>query len=304
MKNIAVVTVNYNTEDDTHEFLKSLTKIKPQNFNLTVVVVDNGSKNIFKRKDSEEIILIRSEKNLGFTGGYNLGMRKALEIGAEYIMIVNNDTIVEENLITYLQQELERDSKVGVTVPKIYFAKGHEFHKDRYKKEDLGKVLWYAGGYIDWDNVMSIHRGVDEVDHGQYDNPEPVSFATGCCLMIKREILKKVGFLDDQYFLYYEDADFNERVKRAGYTIVYVPKAVLYHVNASSSGGAGHGNALQDYFITRNQMVFGLKYAPLRTKMALIRQSVKLLFNGRREQKRAIKDFYMRKLGKGTFFNN
>ncbi|HEX8932322.1 MAG TPA: glycosyltransferase family 2 protein, partial [Patescibacteria group bacterium] len=293
-----------NTEDDTHEFLKSLTKIKPQNFNLTVVVVDNGSKNIFKRKDSEEIILIRSEKNLGFTGGYNLGMRKALEIGAEYIMIVNNDTIVEENLITYLQQELERDSKVGVTVPKIYFAKGHEFHKDRYKKEDLGKVLWYAGGYIDWDNVMSIHRGVDEVDHGQYDNPEPVSFATGCCLMIKREILKKVGFLDDQYFLYYEDADFNERVKRAGYTIVYVPKAVLYHVNASSSGGAGHGNALQDYFITRNQMVFGLKYAPLRTKMALIRQSVKLLFNGRREQKRAIKDFYMRKLGKGTFFNN
>jgi len=304
MKKIAIVTVNYNTEQDTINFLNSLKKIKANGFNISVIVVDNGSKIVLKLKESENVTLIRQEENLGFTGGYNLGMKKALNEGADYVLIINNDTIVDEDMVSNLQQTLEQDKNIGAVVPKIYFAKGHEFHKDRYKKEDLGKVIWYAGGHTDWNHVQSIHRGVDEVDHGQYDDPGEVQFATGCCIMFKKEVLEKVGFFDDRYFLYYEDADLSERIKRAGYKIYYVPKAILFHVNASSSGGAGKGNVLQDYFITRNQMIFGMQYASLRTKVALVKQGVNLLMKGRPEQRKAIRDYYLGKLGKGTFFKN
>ncbi|MBI5123510.1 glycosyltransferase family 2 protein [Candidatus Roizmanbacteria bacterium] len=304
MKNITIVTVNYNTEDDTLNFLNSLKKVKTNGFNVSVIVIDNGSKNVLKLKESENVILIRQEDNLGFTGGYNLGMKQAVNNGADYVLIINNDTIVDEDMVSNLQQILEQDKTIGAVVPKIYFAKGHEFHKDKYRKEDLGKVIWYAGGHTDWKHVRSVHRGVDEVDRGQYDTPGEIQFATGCCIMFKREVLKKIGFFDDRYFLYYEDADLSERIKKAGYKIYYAPRAILFHVNASSSGGAGKGNALQDYFITRNQMIFGMQYAPVRTKAALIRQSFNLLLKGRSEQKKAIRDYYLGKFGKGTFFDN
>lgn len=303
MKKVAIVTVNFNTEKDTRDFLKSLEKVKTKDVTLDVIVVDNGSKVKFvlDKEQKDNVLLIRSEVNTGFTGGYNIGMQKAMERSAEFIMIVNNDTVIAPDMIEKLLEVFETEKNVGVAVPKIYFAKGHEFHKDRYKKDELGKVFWYAGGYTDWANVKSVHRGVDEVDHGQYDKIEKVTFATGCCMMFKREVLEQVGLLDEKFFLYYEDADLNERIQRAGYSIYYVPQAVLIHVNAASSGGAG--NPLQDYFITRNQMLFGMRYAPLRTKVALVRQSIRLMQSGRPNQKKAIKDYYAHKFGKGTYFD-
>lgn len=303
MKKVAVVTVNYNTEEDTKRFLASLKQIKTPDLDVTIIVVDNGSKNELKLDNDAHVVLIKNKENKGFTGGYNTGIQQALEADAEYIMVVNNDTTVHPDLLSNLINVLERDEKIGMVVPKIYFAKGHEFHKDRYTKDELGNVFWYAGGYIDWNHARSIHRGVDEVDHGQYDKREAISFATGCCMMLKREVFEKVGLFDDRYFLYFEDADLSERVQRSGYHIYYVPEAILYHVNASSSGGAGRGNLLQDYFITRNQMLFGMQYAPLRTKIALFRQSLRLLFFGRAKQKQAIRDFYLGRFGRGTFFD-
>ena len=305
MKHIVVVTVNYNTAKDTDAFLQSMEDVKKDNFSLEIIVVDNGSKEAYQlpqRSNHKPITVIHSPTNTGFTGGYNIGMKEALKRKADYVMIVNNDTLVDPAMITNLITTLASDSHIGLTVPKIYFAKGHEFHKDRYTKDELGKVFWYAGGSTDWANVQTIHRGVDEVDHGQYDTIEQTGFATGCCMMFKKEVLEKVGFLDDRYFLYYEDADLNERIKRAGYTIYYVPTAVLAHVNASSTGGAG--SLLQDYFITRNRMLFGMTYAPLRTKIALFRESLRLLRSGRRFQKLGIRDYYLRKFNKGTFFEN
>lgn len=303
MKKVALVTVSYNTADDTIKLLHSLQQIKTPNMFLEIIIVDNGSKEIFMLPENfnkENITLIRSESNTGFSGGYNIGMKEALKKGFEYILIINNDTIVDSDLLINLLSVLTSNSKIGVTTPKIYFAKGHEFHKDKYKKEDLGKVLWFAGGYTDWANVISIHRGIDEVDHGQYDTIEEIGFASGCCMMFKREVLEKIGLFDDRYFLYYEDADLNERIKKAGYKICYVPKAILIHVNAASTGGAG--NVLHDYFLTRNKMLFGMTYAPLRTRIALIRESFRLLRNGRPFQKLAIWDFYLHKFNKGTFF--
>ncbi|HWY79892.1 MAG TPA: glycosyltransferase family 2 protein, partial [Candidatus Sulfotelmatobacter sp.] len=226
MKKIAIVTVTYNTAKDTELFLKSVEKIHTVGFALDIIIVDNGSEKPFEiPKECKElpISLIRINPNVGFTGGYNRGIQEALKRDNDYILIINNDTIVAPEMITNLLTPLERNPAIGMTVPKIYFAKGHEYHKEKYKPEELGKVIWYAGGHPDWNNVMSIHRGLDEVDHGQYDKAEETLFATGCCMLIKKEVLKKIGVFDNRYFLYYEDADFNERVKRAGYKIYYVP---------------------------------------------------------------------------------
>ncbi len=120
-------------------------------------------------------------------------------------------------------------------------------------------------------------------------------------MMIKREVIEKVGLFDNRYFLYYEDADLTERIKKAGYEIYYVPDAILYHENAGSSEGVGSG--LHDYFLTRNKMLFGMKYARYRTKLALIRESLQLLLMGRKYQKAGIKDYYLGNLGKGSFFD-
>lgn len=305
MKKVAVVTVNYNTEKDTKNLLTSLKRIEKGNFHLQIIIVDNGSQTPFRlesHEKKENITLLRSEENMGFAGGYNIGIRTALDQGADYILIINNDTKVYSDMLKNLMKTLESDSKIGAVIPKIYFAKGHEFHKDRYKSDELGKVIWYAGGFTDWKNIGSVHRGVDEVDRGQFDKIEPVGFATGCCILFKREVLEKAGLFDERYFLYFEDADLSERIKRAGFSIYYVPTAMLIHINAASSGGPG--NKLHDYFLTRNQMLFGFTYAPLRSKIALIRQSLRLLFTGRQYQKQAIRDFYLKKFGKGTFFEN
>ena len=303
MKKVAIVTLTFNTAEDTIIFLQSLKHTKIPDVSLDIIVVDNGSKEIFTLPDNlkhENIHIIRSETNNGFTGGNNIGIKEALKNNDDYVLIINNDTIVEPTTIKHLLEILDSDPKIGVTTPKIYFAKGHEFHKDRYTKDELGNVIWFAGGYTDWANVMSVHRGIDEVDHGQYDKTEEIDFASGCCMLFKSEVLKKIGLFDDRYFLYYEDADLNERVKRAGYTMYYVPTAKLIHVNAASTGGAG--NVLHDYFLTRNKMLFGMTYAPFRTKIALIRESLRLLRTGRPFQKIGIQDYYLKKFNKGTFF--
>jgi GT2 family glycosyltransferase len=111
--------------------------------------------------------------------------------------------------------------------------------------------------------------------------------------------LEKAGLFDEKLFLYFEDADLSQRVLRAGYTIIYAPKAVIWHANAASGGGSG--SILHDYYITRNRMIFGMKYAPLRSKIALVRESLRLLVSGRQWQKIGIRDFYIGKFGKGSF---
>ncbi|HUQ85043.1 MAG TPA: glycosyltransferase family 2 protein [Candidatus Limnocylindrales bacterium] len=299
MKKVSIITINYNSGIATEKFLRSLEKVKISGFELEIIVIDNGSEKAFKTSDN--ISVIRSDTNNGFTGGCNIGIKKALKNGADYVLLINNDTTVHPILIKNLIEGIEDDDKIGIATPKIYFSKGHEFHKDKYKKEELGQVIWFAGGVIDWKNAKSVHRGMDEVDRGQYEILEKIEFATGCCMLIKKEVFEKVGLFDEKYFLYYEDADLCERVKKAGFDIHYVPKGIVYHDNAGSSGS---GSSLHDYFLTRNQMIFGMKYAPLKTKIALVRQSLVLLASGRKYQKKGIKDYYLHKFGKGTYFEH
>ncbi len=301
MKKVLISLITFNSEKETLACLTSLEQIDKDGISLEIVVVDNASKIHFelpKKHESLPIKIMRVEKNIGFSGGHNMSLRYALEHDIDYVVLLNNDTVVEKNFLKGLLKAAE-ENDAGLVSPKIYFSNGSEFHKDRYKKEELGKVIWYAGGTMDWNNIIGKHRGVDEVDRGQYQNIESICFATGCCMLIKKDVVEKVGILDERYFLYYEDADYSERVKNAGFSIYYTPESIIWHENAGSAGGSG--SILQDYFISRNRLLFGLQYAPYRSRIALLRESFQLLVNGRKWQKNGVIDFYLRKFGRGTF---
>lgn len=297
---VAIVILHFLNKELTFQCLESVKKLSRKGFKLETVVVNNNPQEDLKdlEKKFADFIFLKTGKNLGFTGGNNIGIRQALGSKADWIFLVNNDTILDKNLAVQLIKVGESDEKIGILGPKIYFAPGYEFHKERYKPSERGKVIWFAGGLIDWQNVLASHRGVDEVDKGQYDQQIETDFVSGCAMLVKREVFEKIGLLDERYFLYWEDADFCQGAKKAGFKVIYAPQAKLWHANAGSSAVGG---PLQDYYLTRNRMLFGLRYAPLRTKVALIRESAKILLAGRKWQKIGIRDFYLRKFGKGSY---
>lgn len=318
MKKISLIILNWNGWKMTLDCLESLRDIKCGDFEVEIVVVDNGStdnsvesiKNQISLASqseagraktkiiNEKLKIIENEKNLGFAEGNNVGIKYALENRADYVCLLNNDTRVDKNFLRELFKSAESDEKIGLVGGKIYFEKGYEFHKNRYLEKDLGKVIWYAGGLIDWNNVYASHRGVDEVDRGQYDSETETAYINGCLMLVKKEVFNKVGLFDKKYFLYFEDADFSVRAKKAGFTLYFNPRAKIWHL---ISGSSAIGSDLNDYFITRNRMLFGMKYAPVKSKLSLIKESIGLMMNGRRWQKTGIKDFYLNKFGEGSW---
>lgn len=302
MLNIFVSVVNFNGSKNTLDFLNSLEQITRRDFNLSAVVVDNGSGENFTAKAETyknfTLKTLRLDENTGFSGGQNRGIKYSLENGADFVVILNNDVILDKNIFIELLKTFEEKKDCGAVSPKIYFAKGYEFHKNRYHDKDLGKVFWYAGGNLDLKNIIGSHNGVDEVDKGQYEALVETDFVSGCCMFVKKEVFERVGFFNEKYFLYYEDNDFSQRIKRLGYGIYYQPKAILWHYNAGSSGS---GSALHDYYITRNRLLFGFTYASKRARLALFKESLRILVSGRQWQRIGIKDFYLRNLGRGSF---
>lgn len=298
MTSVAIVIVNWNSKKDTLECLNSLKNlIIPDGVKVVTFVVDNASmdgtveaiKNVFT-----QVRLIQNENNLGFAGGNNVGITAALKTGADFIWLLNNDTTVDKNSLKNLSI-LVKNSEKAIIGTKIYFAKGYEFHKDRYKQSELGRVLWYAGGKIDWKNIYASHRGVDEVDRGQYDHPEETLFVTGCSMLVSKEVFSELGMLDERYYMYLEDVDFCLRAKARGFKLWYQPSAAIWHKNAGST--AMPGNPLQQYYLTRNRFLFGMTYAPLRAKIALLRESLRLFISGAPIQKRAISDALLGRFG-------
>lgn len=293
---VYVIILNWNGKKDTQVCLASLAKIEKQLVDFRVIVVDNGSADdsvVSIRKKYPMVTVIPTGKNLGFTGGNNVGITYARQHQADFVWLLNNDTFVDSHVLDSLRAF--RDPKVGICGSKIYFAPGHEFHAGRYTESERGKVFWYAGGLVDWNNMYASHRGVDEVDHGQYDTQEPTPFVTGCSMMIKRSVFDRIGMLDDRYYLYLEDLDFCLRAKKAGFSLRYVPSSILWHVNAGSSSRPG--NPLQQYYQTRNRLLLGFRYATLRTKIALLREAIRFLFAGSAVCKKAVIDWLLGRFG-------
>jgi len=298
---ICVIVVHYNSDKDTQECLKSLAKINTQGFKVRTIVVDNGSSAQLQLKGFglSNTEVIRSSSNLGFTGGNNLGITYARQkYEPDYFLLLNNDTHVDKNFLYFLHKRAKQSQKTGLISPKIYFAKGYEYHKKSYAKSDLGKVIWFAGGSVDWPNILTFHRGVDEVDRTQFDNQLESDFNTGCCLLIPRKIIETVGLLDKNYFLYLEDVDYNLRVKKLGYEIVFEPQSLVWHKNASSSGGAG--NLTSIYYQTRNRLYFALKHGGWRVKATTIKLLFKSIFDSKSLPRKAAWDLVLGRMGKQT----
>ncbi|MDD4938450.1 MAG: glycosyltransferase family 2 protein [Candidatus Shapirobacteria bacterium] len=303
MIKVAVIVLNWKQPQLTLDTINSLLKIKHKSFDYQIVLVDNNSPDdsvkIFKKTFSKnkEIKLLKTNSNLGYAGGNNFGIKYALKNDFDYCLLINNDVLVDPNFLEELVQQGKNYDLLG---PKIYFAPGFEYHQDRYSKKELGRVIWSAGGQMDWNNIYGSNIGVDEVDQGQFNQiNQNIDFLTGCCLLVKNNVFKKIGLLDEKYFMYLEDVDFCRRAKVSNFKMAYIPKSKIWHVNSGSSKSGGD---LHDYFITRNRLLFGFKYATLRTKFALFRESLKMLFiYPSIWKKRAILDFYFKKLNKGSW---
>jgi GT2 family glycosyltransferase len=304
MNQVAIIILNWNKPDLTVKTINSVLKINHHNFNYQIFLVDNGSSDdslsIFHQEfdSNSKIKIIDNNSNLGFVGGNNLAIKYILKSDFDHICLLNNDVLVDPDFLTNL---IKNTSNYSVLGPKIYFAPGYEYHYHRYTKKQRGNVIWFAGGQMDWDNIYGSHIGVDEIDNGQYDEiNDQVDFLTGCCLLINRQVFEKIGFLDNNFFMYLEDADFCQKAKKNNFKMAYIPSSKIWHINAGSSKSGGD---LQNYFITRNRLIFGFRYARLKTKLALIKESFFQLIDPKisKWQKTGIIDFYLRKFGKGSW---
>ncbi len=300
MDHLSVVLVHFNSDKETTDCLKSLSAISSRGFKYNVVVVDNGSKvpyHLHHSFEDQPFEVVRSESNLGFTGGNNLGIQFALQkYLSDYVVLLNSDTTVDSEFLTQLYLFAKKNPRSGLISPKILFYPGREYHAASYKSTQKGTVLWYGGGSLDWPNLVAYHRGVDEIDRGHFDTQTESDFATGCCVIIRREVLEKIGLLDERFFLYLEDVDLSVRAKQMGYEIGFCATSVVWHKNAGSTGGAG--SPLQTYYQTRNRLLFGLKHGTLRQQLATVMFLIRLLKNGTSAERVAVTDLLMGQLGK------
>jgi len=300
MDHVTVVVVHYNQPQYTRQCLLSLAKCRSVGLKMTVLVVDNGSTkrlSLPKNLSQNKFKVIRSESNLGFTGGNNLGIHTAIErFNSDYILLLNNDTLVEPRFLTQMMKQVAAQPRVGVMSPLIYFSPGREFHYSSYSRKDRGKVIWYAGGSLDWPNLSFFHRGVNEVDRGHFNQQLTSQFATGCAMLIRREVLEKCGFLDKKFFMYGEDVDFSLKAVAAGYEIGFCPTARIWHINAGSSGGSG--SDLQLYYQERNRYLLGWRYGGWPAKYAMLRLQWQAIWSKSKIKRLAVWHFYIGRWGK------
>jgi len=177
---------------------------------------------------------------LGFAGGNNVGIRYAVEKGADYVFILNNDTVVDELFLDKLINYAESDSLIGILGSKIYY------HSEP-------NIIWFSGGYFNrLKGGMSV-KGMGVEDNKNFNKVIDVDYITGCTLLVKSEVIKKIGIFDKEYFNYAEDADFCFRAKRAGYKVVFVPSSIVWHKVANTM--KGNFSPFYLYFQSKNRLL-------------------------------------------------
>lgn len=299
MPKVATIIVDYNGAELTKNCLQSLQELNTRGIDHSIIVVDNGSSTplkLSKRWLDEKIEVVRSESNLGFTGGNNLGITYAREhYQPDFFLLLNNDTTVDKNMLKQMLKAAENNPD-SLLNPKIYFQKGNEFHSKSYSRKEQGTVLWFMGGSIDWPNLNAFHRGVDELDRGHLDSITTTDFVTGCCMLIPRQVIETVGLLDKKYFLYFEDVEYSLRAKAAGYGLSLVPTAKVWHLNAGSSGGAG--NQVSSYYQSRNRLLLFFQFGSWRIKFSALRWALNRLLFGTSIERLAVVDWMLQRYGK------
>ena len=233
---LSIITINYNGLKDTCELIDSI----PFSDDMEVIVVDNAS-----RQDEATLIqdkypqvnVIRSERNLGFAGGNNVGIKAAQ---GKYIFLVNNDTVFKDFNVQALIDRLESSPTIGVVCPKIRFAWENN-------------PIQFAG-YTPLSKITVRNQaiGFGEEDQGQYHTAHATPYAHGAAMMLKREVIDKVGLMPECYFLYYEELDWSMMIARTGYEIWYEPDCTIYH---KESQATGQNSPLRTYYMTRNRLL-------------------------------------------------
>lgn len=242
-KVISVVLINYNGIKYNDACIASVLNSTIAEC-IQIVVVDNASTDDSlsalqgKWGNNEQVHIILLDDNYGFSKANNEGIRWSMEQGINYYLLLNNDTEVEPDTIErmlHCGQVME-----SIVVPKVLYA-------------DRRDVIWCAGGIFSPVIRKTIQIGLNQTDNGQFNVSGECQFANGCALLLSREIVERVGFLDERFFLYYEDTEYSMRAAAHGVMIRYLAEAVVYHkVNGSTGGNERPANA---YYITRNWLL-------------------------------------------------
>lgn len=245
---VSIVLLNLNGYVDTSDCIQSLEQIDYPNYEI--IVVDNGSSDGSGERVAIEFPAVRmivSENNLGFTGGNNLGTRHALERGADYVLLLNNDTVVDPGFLSHMVDVAEHDPAIGLVGPKIFYF-------------SEPKRIWYAGGDVNLAAGSCNHVGKDKIDDGRrFSKVSDTGFITGCAFLVKASVLREIGLLDDKLFVYWEDTDFCERARKRGYRRVFVPQSHVWH---KVSRTCGKDSYFTIYLSTRNQLNWVATHAP------------------------------------------
>lgn len=236
---VSIITVNYNGLGLTCALIDSLHGHCP--FPLEIIVIDNGStQNEAETLEATypDIKVVRSEENLGFAGGNNLGIDVAT---GEYLYFLNNDTEVTDDTLNLLVERLDNDPSLGVVCPKIRFYAPPQ-------------AIQFAG-YTPLSRITLRNRliGFQEVDKGGFDTPHESPYAHGAAMMVRREAIERAGKMPECYFLYYEELDWSVRIREAGYKIAYEPRATVFHKESATTG---QESPLRSYYLTRNRLLF------------------------------------------------
>jgi GT2 family glycosyltransferase len=241
---IGIVTILYNSEAVLFDFFESLAKQTYQNFIL--YVIDNKSPDnsldlstSLTMQYSFQIEIIANDDNYGVAKGNNIGIKKALNDNCDMILLSNNDIIFEANCIEVLLQNMQ-DYNIDMAVPKIYYWGTNK--------------LWYAGGNFSKLKGIVCHTGYLQEDTGIYNTPKSVDYAPTCFMLINKEVVNKVGLMDEKYFVYYDDTDFVFRAIHSGMKLWYIPQSVVQHKVSVSTGGADSDFSL--YYKNRNFIYF------------------------------------------------
>ena len=243
---VAIIILNWNGLGDTIECLESLRRITYPS--CKIVVVDNGSKgndaSILEEKYGKAVHIIRSKTNMGVAGGCNMGIRWALKTDATHILFLNNDTTVERRFLDELVEVANSDQKIAVVGPKIYYS------------EDPHRIATVGGTVNFWTgNAPLVGRAT--IDRGEFEDVREVDYVSGCALLIKKEVIGRIGMFDEDYFAYYEETDLCTRARRSGYKAVVAPKSVIWH----KGGRSDKSGEISLYFMTRNRFLFMKKNA-------------------------------------------
>ncbi|MFT3936421.1 MAG: glycosyltransferase family 2 protein [Chitinophagaceae bacterium] len=237
---VSIVTLNYNQTAVTCEFLESTRQLQYSNYEILVcdMASETDPTSLINAGNYPKTRLLLSNKNLGFAGGNNWGMRQAK---GEYIFIVNNDTEVTPTLINDLLAPFYKDENIGVTSPKIKFF----FQPDTIQYAGFNEMNHFTG--------RTSTVGEMEKDNGQFDKPGETFGAHGCAMMVKKSVIEKVGMFPERFFLYYEEWDWSARIRKAGFKIWYTANATIYHKESMS---VGKKNPMKVFYHTRNRILY------------------------------------------------